>query len=268
MGLLIVLHASSSTTATVVERSSTTATVMERSRTTATVMESSSTTATVAESSSTTATVAESSSTIATLVASRSLSFEHVCIHDALRARAPPPTMVPQLSADSRRGRSLQDTGPPPALRIVFSTDSLLTDAHTCTSAGQVVDVGDLRGSTCTAASEDNCRCTAQFLADSLLPAVAEWFAAALAFRDGLTRGRTRSRSTRAAIAAMAARFPSRRRSARRALWAPTWWSWSRRGPSRPPRARSPSPAFARRTAGRPTTRARRARPILPGDPP
>lgn len=122
--------------------------------------------------------------------------FEHTCVHDAVIAKAPPPTRVPQRPAASRR-RSLQDV-PPAGLRISFDMETLPADERACTSVGQVVDIGRSGGPSCSRQVADDCQytCTARDilspadvdLLSSLLPAVAAWYDAALEFREYIPR--------------------------------------------------------------------------------
>ena len=126
-------------------------------------------------------------------------AHDHDCVHDKVRARAPAPVVVPQSPlAQRRRGRRRLEAAPP-ALRILFDTDTLVSDERSCRAAGQVVAVGDSHGSPCGPSSADDCDYTCRGndvlreshtarLTQELLPAVAGWFGAAFDFRDHIPR--------------------------------------------------------------------------------
>ncbi|KAL1500700.1 hypothetical protein AB1Y20_013347 [Prymnesium parvum] len=114
----------------------------------------------------------------------------HHCMHDSLRAAAPP--LVAPQPPRPLHGRLAQAASAAP-LRVVFNTETLEGDAYSCYAAGQTVRVGSPPegGPSCSAAVQDDCflRCTAEHLLHAtreeqlrtrLLPAVAAWFGGAL----------------------------------------------------------------------------------------
>lgn len=112
------------------------------------------------------------------------------CMHDAMHK--PAPVIVPQ----PRSRRRLQASAPT-GLRLTFATEPLTADTRTCYNAAASVRIGEPADASalCGAAASDDCHfaCTdasvltaakADLLRSRVLPAVAEWFGAALRIRE------------------------------------------------------------------------------------